>query len=975
MASTRLPVAALLLYLTASVVSVSAQSPSTGGVSGRVLDPTGLPLAGVAVTAMGPSSRDTRTTLTGPTGDYGLTGLLPTEYLLSFDLQGFHSEQQKVRVIGSGIVSLDITLNVEAIPETVRVTSDTQTAELQHTRMTGPIFKTDALDRLPVGTLFENRVTLSAGVTTNGPNGAISMSGAMSYGNLFLIDGFVINENLRGLSRPFLLPDATQETRVAISNISAEYGRFQGGVINTVTKTGGNRFSGTVRTAFSNDRWRALTPHPRDTRLNHSAPAVDLTLGGPLLRDRVFFFGASQFERSEQNRTLPYTGINYTYRDRQQRYQAKLTWTPTSRQTVKLNYFGVAVTRTNVTTGTVMDRSSFYDSRTPEALYGINYTALLGSTLLLEGQYSNRQMTVGASGAGQTDLIGGTPIWDRSRSDARFNSPAGCAVCGGADDERDNQNIVAKVWYVWSTRRAGSHELIGGVDLFQETRRADAYQSGSGFRVRATRSVVAGEQVYPVLLADRTTWIYWTPILKTSVGNDLRTYSAFASDTWRMSARWTLKLGLRFDRSDDEDSLGVRVIHGSTFSPRLAVLWDPSRNGAWILSAGLSRYEMSNNTNIVDAASSGGRPATYVYDYLGPAVNATTSSQPTTSADALKVLFDWFNANGSTTRATRSAPSIPGVTSRIDAALTPPNATEFTLGVTRTVGSRGSLRVDGVYRRFGSLYGNRRDMTTGKVTDSNGARYDLLLVTNAAEATRTYAAINAQLSYRLSTKLQLAGTYTCSRARGNSDGESTTIGPDAASIGDYPEYRQVRWNAPEGWLSIDQRHKLRVWATWDLTLPKALGRLTTGVVQRADSGRPWSAVANINPTAYVTNPGYVTPPTSVVYYFTPRGQFRMKTITATDLSLMWSRRMPLTRRVQMYGRAMIVNVFNQAGIDGVGRSVLTRNDNTSFLAFNPFVDTPVRGVNYEYGQDFGKPTSPSDYQPPRQLSLSVGARF
>ena len=106
-------------------------------------------------------------------------------------------------------------------------------------------------------------------------------------------------------------------------------------------------------------------------------------------------------------------------------------------------------------------------------------------------------MTVAAFGAQQTDLAGGTPIWDRSRSDARFNSPTGCAVCNGGDDERDNQNLVAKVWYVWSTRRFGSHELMGGVDLFQETRRADAIQSGSGFRIRATRSIIAGDQVYP----------------------------------------------------------------------------------------------------------------------------------------------------------------------------------------------------------------------------------------------------------------------------------------------------------------------------------------------------------------------------------------------------------------------------------------------------------------------------------------------
>ncbi len=963
------------VVLCAVAAPVRAQPLPAGALAGRVLDPTGLPLAGVAVTANGPVARGVRRTLTASTGDYVIADLLPADYVLTFDLHGFHPELRRVRVVADGLTTIDITLNVEAAPETVRVTSESTTAEWQRMALGGPVLKTDSLELLPIGPLFENRVTLAPGVSTNGPDGSITMSGALSYGNLFLIDGLIVNENLRGYPRPFLLADATQETRVSVSNIAVEYGRFQGGVVNTITKAGGDRFSATIRAAFSNDSWRALTPHPRDARLNRNEPGFDATLGGPIVRGRLSFFAAAQINRSEQNRTMPYTGVNYAVEDRQRRYQAKLVWTPGPGQTLRLNYFGVQVERTNASIGTVMDRPSLFDSRTPEALYGATHTALIGSNVLTELQYSNRQMAVASSGANQTDLTLGTTIWDRSRSDARFHSPAGCAVCPGADDERDNQNLVVKAWYVWSTRRFGIHELMAGVDLFQESRRANAYQSGSGFIVRATRSSISGEQVYPVFLADRTTWIYWTPILTGSKGNDLRTYSAFLSDTWRPGRRLTLKPGVRFDRNEDRDSLGSRVIHGNSISPRLTVAWDPTGNGQWTFSAGAARYVMSNNTAIVDAASPAGRSATYIYDYLGPTVNASATSPAVAPEAALKILFDWFNANGGTTRTTRSAPSIPGVTSRVDPALTPPDAQELTIGVARSLGSHGSMRVEGIYRRFGSLYGNRRDLSTGTVTGANGLKYDLLVVTNAPEASRSYLAVNAQLTMRVSSNAQASGIYTWSRARGNSDGESMTIGPDAASIGDYPEYRQRPWNAPEGWLSIDQRHKLRLVATWSLRLPASLGSLVAGVVQRADSGRSWSAVGNINPTPFVANPGYQTPPTSIAYYFSSRGEFRMKAITATDLSVTWSRAIPGARRLQVYARAMVVNAFNQTGIDGVGRSVLTRNDNTAYAAFNPFEAAPVRGVNYEYGQDFGKPTSPADYQPPRQFSLSAGLRF
>ena len=226
MSCPRLRAAAIVLALTAE--PALAQSPATGLVTGRVLDPTGLPLAGVIISATGAVSKDARSTQTTSSGDYSLAGLLPTDYLMSFELAGFHAEQRRVRIISSVTVALDVTLNVEAVPETVRVTSETQAAEPQHSMLGGPVLKTDMLDRLPIETLFENRVTLAAGVTANGPGGAITISGALSYGNLFLIDGFVINENLGGLSRPFLLPDATQETRIAVSNIPAEYRTLSG---------------------------------------------------------------------------------------------------------------------------------------------------------------------------------------------------------------------------------------------------------------------------------------------------------------------------------------------------------------------------------------------------------------------------------------------------------------------------------------------------------------------------------------------------------------------------------------------------------------------------------------------------------------------------------------------------------------------------------------------------------------------------
>jgi hypothetical protein len=312
----------------------------------------------------------------------------------------------------------------------------------------------------------------------------------------------------------------------------------------------------------------------------------------------------------------------------------------------------------------------------------------------------------------------------------------------------------------------------------------------------------------------------------------------------------------------------------------------------------------------------------------------------------------------------------------MDPALGPLDAREIMAGVSRRLGTRGSVRVDGLYRRYLNFYATRRDTSTGKVAGPQGTTYDLALITNATvDATRTYTGLLTQATYRPSARLQLFGSYTLAWTDGNVDGEDAAVGPTMVLTGDYPEYREPAWNAPSGPLATDQRHKLRLWGMWELPAPRGAGRFSLGLVQRFETGLAWSAAGNINPRAYVVNPGYQTPPTSVPYYFSPRGEYRTDTVSATDLSLYWSHQVPGTKKGLGFVRAVVVNVFNRAAAIRVNKTVLTRNDSTAYLAFNPFTDTPVQGVHYGFGSDFGQPISPFDYQAPREFSISFGLRY
>src|SRR5207244_11948196 len=137
------------------------------------------------------------------------------------------------------------------------------------------------------GRALNDAVLLAPGVAGNGPSGNIMMAGALSFESQYLVNGVVINENLRGQALNLFIEDAIQETKVSTGAISAEYGRFGGGVVNMITKSGGNAFSGSFRKTFNNDAWRSLTPFPTDQTVDKSTPRDECTLDGPLKRDEV----------------------------------------------------------------------------------------------------------------------------------------------------------------------------------------------------------------------------------------------------------------------------------------------------------------------------------------------------------------------------------------------------------------------------------------------------------------------------------------------------------------------------------------------------------------------------------------------------------------------------------------------------------------------------------------------------------------
>ena len=971
-----------------------AQTNPTGTISGKATDAQGLAVPGVSVTAESPALQGTRSTVTSSNGDYIFPFLTPGDYTLTFTLTGFNTIKESRRVSPGSALIVSPAMTVSTVTETVTVTGQ-GVGDIGQGSQVATNFKADLMNKLPVNRTLNAAVLLAPGVEGSGPNGNISINGAMSFESLYLINGVVVNENIRGQANDLFIEDAIQETAITTAAVSAEYGRFQGGVVSALTKSGGNAFSGSARMTIDNNKWTALTPFPNDSRLDKIVPTYEFTLGGPIKKDKLWFFGAGRLRDFQQQFTTGFTNINFIDDRNQKRYEGKLTFSPTTNHTFKGAYTKIKDTENGNSFGTIMDLASTVNRATPQDLISANYTGIITSRFFVEAQYSRRRFTFQHSGSQFTDLIKGTLLLDQSRGNARYNSPTFCGVCD--PERRDNQNIIAKATYFLSTGSAGSHNIVGGVDFFDDKRFANNHQSGSDFRIFTTSAILQGTTIFPVM--DSNTFIRWTPIFVGSEGNRFRTASAFLNDAWTLNRHVTFNLGVRYDKNDGENSVHVKTVKDSAFSPRLSATIDPKGDGKLQFNASYAQYVAAIANSVGDSSSPGGQPATIDFDYLGPTINTGNPANPVPMDQAINTVFTWFNANGGTNRTTRGAPSIPGVNTKVGDGLKSPNSREVTLGFNVRLGQKGSMRLDGIHRGFHDFYVTQIDLSTGRVADPNGKLFDLQVTQNTNDLRRTYNGVNFQIAYRPSSRLSLGGNYTFGHLKGNIEGENGGSGPTQSGLLAYPEYFSRSWQVPEGDLSIDIRHKVRAWATYDVPVPAVVGTTTLGLLQFFNTGAPYGSAGTIDTRPFVANPGYVNPPASETYWFQPRDTYRLAKLWRTDLALNWSRRLGL-KSSEIFFRGTVLNVFNRleitnftyGGADGtcgtggcINTTIQTNRQVTSLPRFNPFTQTPVEGVNWRKAPNtaaaglpsngFGGPTSRYAYQTPRTYGFSFGVRF
>ncbi len=994
----------------AALFAFPAFAQQTGNMNGSVEDANGEPLPGVVITLESPALQGTRTAVSAETGQF-LTRLLPAGiYTVTATMPGMKTVKLETRVAIGTTSRPRLVMEPEGTSEVLVVVAD-RVFELDTTQVASN-FEGDFVEKLPRGRDLQSVARLAPGVTT-GAFGGISINGAAATENVFMLNGaFVNGDGIRGRADNLFIEDDIQETQVITGNASAEHGFFVGGVVNSITKSGGNEFHGTFRASLSNDDWLARTPLQKEDRANNPnyEPPVDkinkeytFTFNGPVIKDRLWFAVAGRKFDTEltenlqggvalsdadatrlglpTGQTAP-DGRGYTETTERQRIQLKLTGTLAEGHTVVASYLDDEVDVINRQGFTAISLSGVDPAASfPGSLLSFNYRGVITPAFTVDANYAERTGDL-ASGIITNDRVAGTTILHQDQGNAYSNAPFG----GGGVAERNSENWNLKFSYFYNSTNLGSHDFTFGAQSLTETRQENNFQSPSGwqFRPQYTRFDSSGEPI-PIFQGDGTiggsTWIVYFPVINLSQGSDFTTEALFLNDVWTLNENWYFNLGLRYDRNDTSAEDGQELSSTSNVSPRLTINYDPRGDGVHQFSVGYNVYSGKLNDAAQDGSTSGS-PAIFAWIYDGPQTESIAdvhawidqtfpgglAGVEAIDINSIQNPYLWFQDYSPDT--SFESLSVVPQAGGLDAS----DVTEISLGYKHKLGNRGYLKSDIIMREYGNFLIDVIDSTTGQ----NSFGVDRTVLSNCDDCyEREYFGINLSGQYRFENEITLGGNYTYSQAEGNINGETSGSGSiSTGRVTTYPEYANYDRANPTGLLPENIDHTLRLWAAYDLNT--SVGTFNFSGLLNYFSGIPYGASYNVQIGGRETEFGfpdpstlpYSEPPQEATYYITDPDAFSFDSFTSVDLAVNYS--YTIQSRYELFVQLEITNLLNgDAQIDGNQ----TVNPVSGAPAFNIYNETPVENVHYTFGPAFGEATSNADYQTPRQIGIDIGFRF
>ncbi len=275
-----------------------AQTTQTGNIVGRVLSPEGEGLPGVSVTLTSPAMIiPSMSAITGERGAFRFMALAPGDYQITFELSGMKTVIRKgVKVEVARTATLDITMEIKSLEENITVIGQSPTIDKQRTARPANLDKM-FLQSIPAPRNLGTYVNMAPGISDTSAYGSSTMD------NSYLLDGVNLVDAATGTQSVGFGLDIMEEIAIQAGGLSAEYGSVRGAMINVVTKSGGNKFSGSGSFYFNQETLKSVNTHGTPLAGSKSGNKMEIepvfTLGGPLIKDKLWFFMNASFIQTE----------------------------------------------------------------------------------------------------------------------------------------------------------------------------------------------------------------------------------------------------------------------------------------------------------------------------------------------------------------------------------------------------------------------------------------------------------------------------------------------------------------------------------------------------------------------------------------------------------------------------------------------------------------------------------------------------
>ncbi len=384
----------LALTLAMFATSAMAQSSTTGSIEGQVIDPNGAAVKGATVTATSPNLITPQSATTGDEGRFLISALPPGKYKVTVDASGFGKFSKDEVSVNLGRTStVDPQLSLATATATVNVTGGAQVDVSANT--TGSNVSTEQFSNFPTQRTVQGLYTIAPTVTRSGLRDATgrdrdpSVGGSSGPENNYILDGVNTTDPAFGGSGANLPFEFVQEVEIKTGAYGAEYGKSTGGIFNVITKSGGNEFHGDV---FGYVTTKGLVRAVKNFSFTGSSANgfsetdVGADLGGPIIKDKLWFFGAF----NPQRRTNYY--LTQTFHNPAQNqvtipfYAGKLTWALNGKNTLTGSTFGdFTKVKGFLATGALTNASGFGSDinafQGTQETGGHNYAVRLNSTI------------------------------------------------------------------------------------------------------------------------------------------------------------------------------------------------------------------------------------------------------------------------------------------------------------------------------------------------------------------------------------------------------------------------------------------------------------------------------------------------------------------------------------------------------------------------------------------------------------------